>query len=119
MFGGSDGTGRALGDASPKRCDLSLLARRLRQTENSVETISGPQVHGQEKLEICSLACAGDRSIKVCREHEIAETLYWSWRHKLIVGGPEQLAGKDRAPRRARAEVAPPRVRADARSQEL
>ena len=38
----------------------------------------------------------GDRSVKdVCREHEIAETLYYSWRDKLLEGGRAQLAGKD------------------------
>lgn len=38
----------------------------------------------------------GEVSIKeVCREHEIAETLYYSWREKLLEGGREALAGKD------------------------
>ncbi len=38
----------------------------------------------------------GDRSVKdVCREHEIAQTLYYSWRDKLIEGGREQLSGKE------------------------
>jgi transposase len=38
----------------------------------------------------------GDRSVKeVCREHEISETLYYSWREKLIEGGREALAGKE------------------------
>ncbi len=37
----------------------------------------------------------GDRSVReVCREHEIAETLYYDWRDKLIEGGKAQLAGK-------------------------
>ena len=31
----------------------------------------------------------------VCREHEIAETLYYGWRDKLLEGGREALAGKD------------------------
>ena len=38
----------------------------------------------------------GDRSVKeVCREHEIAETLYYTWREKLLEGGREALAGKE------------------------
>ena len=38
----------------------------------------------------------GDRSVKeVCREHEISETLYYSWREKLLEGGREALAGKE------------------------
>jgi transposase-like protein len=32
---------------------------------------------------------------EVCREHEIAETLYYSWRDKLFEGGREALAGKE------------------------
>jgi transposase-like protein len=31
----------------------------------------------------------------VCRDHEIAETLYYSWRDKLIEGGKLALAGTD------------------------
>ena len=31
----------------------------------------------------------------ICREHEIAETLYYSWREKLLEGGKTALAGKD------------------------
>ena len=38
----------------------------------------------------------GDRTVKeICREHEIAETLYYGWREKLLEGGWEALAGKD------------------------
>jgi transposase-like protein len=38
----------------------------------------------------------GDRSIKdVCREHEIAEALYYGWRDKLLEGGKAVLAGKE------------------------
>ena len=50
----------------------------------------------QQKLEIVLAGLRGDRSIKdVCREHEIAETLYYSWRDKLLEGGKAQLAGKE------------------------
>ena len=38
----------------------------------------------------------GDPSVKdVCRQHEIAETLYYSRREKLLEGGAKELAGKD------------------------
>jgi transposase-like protein len=31
----------------------------------------------------------------VCREHAISDTLYYSWRDKLLEGGREVLAGKE------------------------
>ncbi|MGZ6565573.1 MAG: transposase [Solirubrobacteraceae bacterium] len=50
----------------------------------------------QQKIEIVLAGLRGDRSIKeVCREHEIAETLYYSWRDKLLEGGRQALAGKE------------------------
>ncbi len=50
----------------------------------------------QQKIEIVLAGLRGDRSIKeVCRDHEIAETLYYSWRDKLLEGGREALAGKE------------------------
>ena len=50
----------------------------------------------KQKLEIVLAGMRGDRSVKeVCREHEISETLYYSWREKLLEGGKAQLAGKD------------------------
>jgi len=50
----------------------------------------------QQKLEIVLAGLRGDRSVRdVCRDHEIAETLYYSWRDKLLEGGREQLAGKE------------------------
>ena len=44
---------------------------------------------------------------EVCREHEISETLYYSWREKLIEGAREALHWKESA---GRAGVAPPWV---------
>jgi transposase-like protein len=42
----------------------------------------------KQKVEIVLAGLRGDRSVKdVCREHEIAETLYYSWRDKLLEGG--------------------------------
>ena len=50
----------------------------------------------QQKLEIVLAGLRGDRSVKdVSREHEIAETPYYSWRDKLIEGGRAQLSGKE------------------------
>jgi transposase len=50
----------------------------------------------QQKLEIVLAGLRGDRSIRdVCREHGIAETLYYSWRDKLLEGGKQTLAGKE------------------------
>ncbi len=50
----------------------------------------------KQKLEIVLAGLRGDRTVKdVCREHEIAETLYYSWRDKLLEGGRLALAGKD------------------------
>ncbi len=49
----------------------------------------------QQKLEIVLAGLRGDVSVKeLCRQHEIAETLYYSWR-KLLEGGREALAGKE------------------------
>jgi len=50
----------------------------------------------KQKIEIVLGGLRGDRSVKeVCREHEISETLYYSWREKLLEGGREALAGKE------------------------
>src|ERR671919_943342 len=50
----------------------------------------------EQKIETVLAGLRGDRSVKeVCREHEISETLYYSWREKLLVGGREALAGKE------------------------
>ena len=41
----------------------------------------------QQKLEIVLAGLRGDVSVKeLCRQHEIAETLYYSWREKLLEG---------------------------------
>lgn len=50
----------------------------------------------KQKAEIVVAGLRGDRSVRdVCREHGIAETLYYQWRDKLLEGGQEALAGKD------------------------
>ena len=49
-----------------------------------------------EEIEIVLAGLRGDRSVKeLCRDHEISETLYYSWREKLIEGGREALQGKE------------------------
>ncbi len=50
----------------------------------------------QQKLEIVLAGLRGDRSVaEVCREHQISENLYYTWRDKLIEGGAERLSGKE------------------------
>jgi transposase len=50
----------------------------------------------QQKLEIVLAGMRGDRSVaEVCREHQISETLFYSWREKLLEGGAERLSGKE------------------------
>ena len=50
----------------------------------------------QQKLEIVVAGLRGEVTVKeLCRQHEIAETLYYSWREKLLEGGREALAGKE------------------------
>ena len=47
----------------------------------------------KQKIAIVLAGLRGDRSVKeVCREHQISNTLYYSWRDKLLEGG---LAGKE------------------------
>jgi transposase len=50
----------------------------------------------KQKIGIVLAGRRGDRSVKeVCREHQISDTLYYSWRDKLLEGGLEALAGKE------------------------
>jgi transposase-like protein len=50
----------------------------------------------KQKAEIVLAGLRGDRSVRdVCREAGIAETLYYSWREKLLEGGTLALNGKD------------------------
>jgi transposase len=46
-----------------------------------------------EKAEIVLAGLRGDRTVRdVCREYEIAETLYYRWRDRLLEGGKAALA---------------------------
>jgi transposase len=50
----------------------------------------------KQKAEIVIAGLRGDHPVRdVCREQGIAETLYYSWREKLLEGGQAALAGKD------------------------
>jgi transposase len=50
----------------------------------------------QQKLEIVLAGMRGDRTVRdVCREHGIAETLYYAWRDRILEAGREALAGKE------------------------
>jgi transposase-like protein len=50
----------------------------------------------KRKAEIVLAGLRGDKSVRdVCREHGIAETLYYQWREKLLEGGTQALNGKD------------------------
>jgi transposase-like protein len=46
-----------------------------------------------QKTEIVLAGLRGDRTVRdICREHEIAETLYYQWRDRLLEGGKTALA---------------------------
>jgi transposase len=50
----------------------------------------------KQKLEVVLAGMRDDKTVRdVCREHEIAGALYYSWRDKLLEGGLKELAGKD------------------------
>jgi transposase len=50
----------------------------------------------RRRPEIVLSGLRGDKPVRdVCREHGIAETLYYSWRETLLQGGEAALAGKD------------------------
>jgi transposase len=56
-----------------------------------------------QKAEIVLAGLRGDRSVRdVCREYQIAETLYYQWRERLLEGGKTALAN----PREKTAEQA-------------
>jgi transposase-like protein len=47
----------------------------------------------EQKLEIVLAGLRGDRTVRdICREYEIAETLYYQWRDRLLEGGKAALA---------------------------
>ena len=51
------------------------------------------QVTPEQKTESILAGLGGDRSVRdVCREYQIAETLYYQWRERLLEGGKTALA---------------------------
>ena len=47
----------------------------------------------EQKAEIVLAGLRGDRTVRdICREHSIAETLYYQWRDRLLEGGKAALA---------------------------
>jgi transposase-like protein len=50
----------------------------------------------KQKLEIVLAGLKGDRSVRdICREHEISEYLYYSWRDQLVEAAGERFAGAE------------------------
>jgi transposase len=57
------------------------------------ETRKYRQFTVEQKAEIVLAGLRGDRSVRdVCRAYEIAETLYYQWRDRLLEGGKAALA---------------------------
>ena len=56
----------------------------------------------EQKTEIVLAGLRGDRSVReVCREYQIAETLYYQWRERLLDGGKAALANpREKTPER-------------------
>lgn len=49
-----------------------------------------------QRFEIVLAGLRGEMSVaEVCREHQISETLFYSWRERLLEGGAGRLAGKE------------------------
>ena len=57
----------------------------------------------EQKTEIVLAGLRGDRSVReVCREYQIAETLYYQWRERLLDGGKAALANpREKTPEQA------------------
>jgi transposase len=74
----------------------------------------------QQKLEIVLAGLRGEMSVaRVCREHQISETLLYGWREKLLDGGAERLSGKEERTElslRCRAGIAGQHPSGDART---
>jgi transposase-like protein len=54
------------------------------------------KLSAQKKAEIVLAGLRGDRSVRdLCREHDVSEALYYSWRDKLLSGDFSEWAGQD------------------------
>src|SRR5947207_3933465 len=85
------------GVASGRGCPASgsAWAARPKETRLSEQRTRGSWT-AQQKLEIVLAGMRGDRPVRdVCREHGIAETLYYGWRDQLLEAGRERFAGKE------------------------
>jgi transposase len=72
------------------------MGRSTRRRKSLSEQRKYRTFSAQQKLEIVLAGLRGEVSVKeLCRQHEIAETLYYSWREKLLEGGRAALAGKE------------------------
>jgi transposase len=60
----------------------------------------------EQKAEIVLAGLRGDRSVReVCRAYQIAETLYYQWRERLLDGGKTALANpREKTPEQAEIE---------------
>jgi transposase len=60
----------------------------------------------EQKVKIVLAGLRGDRSVRdVCREYQIAETLYDQWRERLLEGGKAALANpREKTPEQAELE---------------
>src|SRR5215208_3474595 len=57
------------------------------------------QFSPEQKAEIVLAGLRGDRSVRdVCRDYQIAETLYYQWRERLLEGGKAALANPREKP---------------------
>lgn len=76
------------------------------------ETRKYRQFSPDQKAQIVLAGLRGDRAVRdVCREYEIAETLYYQWRERLLEGGKAALAN----PREKTAEHRDRRAQAEGR----
>jgi transposase len=72
----------------------------------------------QQKAEIVLAGLRGDRSVRdVCREYQIAETLYYQWRERLLEGGETALANpREKTPEQTEIEQLKRKVGRSARA---
>ena len=85
------------------------MAAQLSKEKQLSEKRSYRKFTAKQKTEIVLAGLRGDRPVReVCREAGIAETLYYSWRDKLLEAGQAALNGKDerQAERELRQKIA-------------
>ena len=85
--------------APPQRVWMAVYPpeheRRLRLHLPAFKAASNEYHHPWALIDITLAGMRGDRSVRdVCREHGIAETLYYGWRDRILEAGRGALAGK-------------------------